>query len=39
VASLPVRAASGNKESCPADLDLDGQVGITDFLDVLAGWS
>jgi len=24
--------------SCPADLDLDGDVGINDFLAVLAAW-
>ncbi len=29
---------SGNVDACPWDLDGDGEVGITDFLDLLGNW-
>ena len=30
---------SGNVDACPWDLDLDGEVGIVDFLELLANWN
>ncbi len=34
----PPTAAGAGGEPCPADVDNDGQVGITDFLAVIGAW-
>jgi hypothetical protein len=33
-----IAASPGAPATCPADLDGDGEVGVTDFLDLLAAW-
>jgi hypothetical protein len=33
-----IAASPGAPAPCPADLDGDGEVGVTDFLDLLAAW-